>query len=330
MKKKIAANTMQTAKSIPCSGWGTGAVFLGATVLALLLAGCGAIPLSQRGMVRGVFLAWQADHIEVCLLTMDPEAPEGEEAYKHTTGQGVTPAQALARAEQAMETRADYSLCDTAVLPADCSWQTLQSMGEQLVEQVQPAPEMTLWAMQYEDAIDWRQAAEWYKQMKHKKEETSLQCGLPQLTAQANFCALPLYREEDYGVVFYAPQRQTTRWEQPLPAQLTAVLCGMTDTLEADFAENTAKVQAKTDVTMQANALQLHLKDAKLRDLTQTATRETALPHLLEQEVQQAWLEFSPWNEASQDAFHTGFWLACRYGPGYNAPQPMPLQLLWE
>lgn len=68
---------------------------------ALLLSGCGQA-LSEREIVRAVFFVQQQGSYSACLLLADQNAGEDGTHYKTASALGVTPAQALHRAEMAL------------------------------------------------------------------------------------------------------------------------------------------------------------------------------------------------------------------------------------
>ena len=83
---------------------------------ALLLSGCGQA-LSEREIVRAVFFVQQQGSYSACLLLADQNAGEDGTHYKTASALGVTPAQALHRAEMALPGQLYYGLLELAALP---------------------------------------------------------------------------------------------------------------------------------------------------------------------------------------------------------------------
>ena len=140
----------------------------GCLCMSLILSGCGGQSLSEREIVRGVLFTKQAESYSVCLVLADQNAEGAQpESNKVSAAQGTTPAQALARAEQALYGDVYYGLLDLAALPADVDWATACEMGEILYENAQPAPELSVFVLDDEPIASWaKQGATLYKNMK--------------------------------------------------------------------------------------------------------------------------------------------------------------------
>lgn len=114
--------------------------------ITLFLCGCGQA-LSEREIVRAVFFARQQGQYSVCLLLADQNNNEDGLHYKTSSARGFTAAQALHRAETTLPGRLYYGLIDLAVLPADADWQTARELGSLLYDKAQPAPELSVFAL---------------------------------------------------------------------------------------------------------------------------------------------------------------------------------------
>ena len=162
---------------------------------ALLLCGCGQA-LSEREIVRAVFFARQQGAYSACLLLADQNAASGGVQYKTASARGDTAAQALHRAEDTLPGQLYYGLLDLAALPPDCDWADAQTLGTLLYDKAQPAPELSVFVLDTA-AHSWAaDAASLYEDMKAVEREYDLHCGLQQLFAQADGCAVPAYRAD--------------------------------------------------------------------------------------------------------------------------------------
>ena len=292
--------------------------------ITLFLCGCGQA-LSEREIVRAVFFARQQGQYSVCLLLADQNNNEDSLHYKTSSARGFTAAQALHRAETTLPGRLYYGLIDLAVLPADADWQTARELGSLLYDKAQPAPELSVFALDTAPHSWAEDAAALYEDMKSVRSEYRLHCGLQQLFTQADCCTVPGYRADSgYDLLLLAKQQPAPYRAAGLAAQLAAVLCGQTDRLYTTYAGGTALCRARIDVTVQDTTVQLHLRDTAFEILTQTGQD---LQALFCTELQQAFAALTA--ERSADFFHLQFWHANLYGPRSPAPAPQ-LTILWE
>ena len=263
--------------------------------ITLFLCGCGQA-LSEREIVRAVFFARQQGQYSVCLLLADQNNNEDGLHYKTSSARGFTAAQALHRAETTLPGRLYYGLIDLAVLPADADWQTARELGSLLYDKAQPAPELSVFALDTAPHSWAEDAAALYEDMKSVRSEYRLHCGLQQLFTQADCCTVPGYRADSgYDLRLY-----TT------------------------YAGGTALCRARIDVTVQDTTVQLHLRDTAFEALTQTGQN---LQALFCTELMQTFAALTA--ERSADFFHLQFWHANLYGPRSPAPAPQ-LTILWE
>lgn len=133
--------------------------------ITLFLCGCGQA-LSEREIVRAVFFARQQGQYSVCLLLADQNNNEDGLHYKTSSARGFTAAQALHRAETTLPGRLYYGLIDLAVLPADADWQTARELGSLLYDKAQPAPELSVFALDTAPHSWAEDAAALYEDMK--------------------------------------------------------------------------------------------------------------------------------------------------------------------
>ena len=291
---------------------------------ALLLCGCGQA-LSEREIVRAVFFARQQGAYSACLLLADQNAESDGVQYKTASARGDTAAQALHLAEDALPGRLYYGLLDLAALPPGCDWADAQTLGTLLYDKAQPAPELSVFALDTAPHSWAEDAAALYEDMKSVRSEYRLHCGLQQLFTQADCCTVPGYRADSgYDLLLLAKQQPAPYRAAGLAAQLAAVLCGQTDRLYTTYAGGTALCRARIDVTVQDTTVQLHLRDTAFEVLTQTGQD---LQALFCTELQQAFAALTA--ERSADFFHLQFWHANLYGPRSPAPAPQ-LTILWE
>ena len=163
--------------------------------ITLFLCGCGQA-LSEREIVRAVFFARQQGQYSVCLLLADQNNNEDGLHYKTSSARGFTAAQALHRAEAALPGRLYYGLIDLAVLPADADWQNARELGSLLYDKAQPAPELSVFALDTASHSWAEDASALYEDMKSIRSAYRLHCGLQQLFTQADCCAVPGYRAD--------------------------------------------------------------------------------------------------------------------------------------
>ena len=194
---------------------------------ALLLCGCGQA-LSEREIVRAVFFARQQGAYSACLLLADQNAESDGVQYKTVSARGDTAAQALHLAEDALPGRLYYGLLDLAALPPGCDWADAQTLGTLLYDKAQPAPELSVFVLDTADHSWAADAASLYEDMKAVEREYDLHCGLQQLFAQADGCAVPAYRADSgYDFALLAADGASV-YVSGLQAQLAAALCRQT------------------------------------------------------------------------------------------------------
>lgn len=300
--------------------------------MSLILSGCGGQSLSEREIVRGVLFTRQLDTYSACLVLADQNA-EGSTASASNTisaGQGKTPAQALARAEQALYGDVYYGLLDLAALPADADWSMACEIGELLYENAQPAPELSMFVLGDEPIESWaKQGATLYQNMKDLENSYQVHCGLQQLFAQREVCAIPAYTAGGgYDFVLLPQTGSPVRCRGLTGAQLAAILSGQADRLQGTFANGKGVCEARAQVTVEENKVQLHLRDVKLSALEPSL--EDSLEVSLQNELQYSFLSlYERMEKVGADPFHLDFWQSCVYGPGSVMENPR-LEVLFE
>lgn len=304
----------------------------GCLCMSLILSGCGGQSLSEREIVRGVLFTRQMDNYSACLVLANQNAEGSATSESNTVsaGQGNTPAQALARAEQALYGDVYYGLLDLAALPADADWSMACEIGELLYDNAQPAPELSMFVLDDEPIKSWaEQGATLYQNMKDLESSYQVHCGLQQLFAQQEVCSIPAYTAGGgYDFVLLPQAGSPVRCRGLASAQLAAILSGQADRLQGTFANGKAACEARAQVTVEENKVQLHLRDAKLSALEPSL--EDSLEESLQKELQNSFLFLSETMEkAGADPFHLNFWQACVYGPGSTMQKPR-LEVLFE
>ena len=294
----------------------------GCLCMSLILSGCGGQSLSEREIVRGVLFAKQAESYSVCLVLADQNAEGAQpESNKVSAAQGI---------EQALYGDVYYGLLDLAALPADTDWATASEMGELLYENAQPAPELSVFVLDDEPIASWaKQGATLYKNMKAVEDTYQVHCGLQQLFAQREVCAIPAYTAGGgYDFVLLPQYGEQIRCRGLAEAQLAAVLCGQADRLQGTFADGQAVCEARAQVTVEGNKVQLHLRDTTLSALSSLAPER--LESALQNELQDRFNAlYETMQKSGADPFHLNFWQACTYGPGSVMEKP-ELELLLE
>ncbi len=298
---------------------------------ALLLCGCTGRPLSEREIIRAVFFERSGNRYTACLLLEDKEAPEGEQGYKTAAAQGQTPAQALQSAESRLEGEAYYGLMDVAALPQASDWALAAEIGALLYEKAQPSPEVSLFALDSLPASSLEKQAETlYKGMQGAESAYGLHCGLQQLFVRSDVSLLPVWQGSGYGIRLLPREGEPMPLEEAAAAQLAAVLCGQSDTLDFTFGKKDAAFRAdartSTGVEETGTVVRLHLTDASFTLLTDAFPDEAQARTALCRQWQQT---FAVLAEQDSDPLRLDFWAACRYGPGARAAAPS-LQILFE
>lgn len=302
----------------------------GCLLMSLILCGCGGKPLSQREIVRGVLFAQQEKAYSVCLVLANQQQSDTNATENRVvSARGQTPAQALQQAEDSLYGDAYYGLLDLAALPSDCTWQTAQEIGTLLYEKAQPAPELSVFLLDLPPAASWaEQGSGFYQAMKSLEKTYKIHCGLQQLFAQQNVCAIPVYRSAGgYDFVLMAKDAAPYRCHGMAGAQLAAVLTGQTCQFRGTFASGTAAGEARAQITADGNQIQLHLRDVRLHALTDS---QTDLEALLRQELECSFAAlYRAMAPTQADPFHLQFWQACSYGMDASVSTPV-LQVLFE
>lgn len=298
---------------------------------ALLLCGCTGRPLSRREIIRGVFFERSGGQYTACLLLEDKNLPEGEQGYKTAAAQGTTPAQALRSAESRLEGQPYYGLMDVAALPQATDWAMAAEIGALLYEKAQPSPEISLFALDTlpASALEW-QADALYDGMQTAETSYGLHCGLQQLFVRSDVCILPVWRQDGYGMRLLPKDGEPLPLEESADAQLAAVLCGQSNTLDFTFGEKVAAFQAHarttTEVSERGAVVRLHLTDASFALLTDAFPSEAQARTALCRRWQQT---FALLAGQPGDPLRLDFWAACRFGPNARAADP-GLQILFE
>lgn len=290
--------------------------------MSLILCGCGGQPLSQREIVRGIFFTHQDQNYSVCLVLASQEKEESAAQNRIVAAEGTTPAQALQHAENSLKGSAYYGLLDLAALPADTDWQMAQEIGTLLYDNAQPAPELSLFLLDTESVKSWAtQGAAWYEAMKALETTSKVHCGLQQLFTQDDGCAVPAYREAGgYDFVLLPRDGSPLRYSGLAHAQLAAILCGQTNRLQGSYASGQATCSARAQITVDGTAVQLHLRDTKLKSLS---GQRTPLQDLLSDELEQAFADlYQAIQPTGADPFHMKFWQASTYGMNCTVLQP--------
>ncbi len=301
--------------------------------LLAALEGCAARSLGERAIVRAAFFGSSGEHSTVTLLLADPQAAEGEEGFATAQGQGGSPAQALAAAEQSLDGTAFYGLMDLVGLPADCDWAGARAIGEVLYTQAKPTPELSLFLLRGDESAT--DAAELYGALQAAEKRYRVHCGLQQLFVQEDLCVLPARQEHGYGFALLARDGGDRLFREELPAQLAAVLCGQSSCLLCPYAGGSAFCSARASVTVgpeqDAMTVCLHLKDAETRSLDpallpgKSDARATLRAELL--------AAFAELCAAAQrqhtDPLRLAFWDAVHYGPAKRPVTPV-LEIVFE
>lgn len=300
--------------------------------VCLLLSSCTFAPLlSQREIVNAVFFRQQGTAYTAWLLLADSkQSTEGAEpAYRTVTGNGRNPAQALQQAEDSLEGQVFYGLMDLAVLPVQCNWQQAEEIARLLYGKTKPAPQIILFMLgkSQEGSLS-EDTAELYKAMMNAQERYGLENGLQMLFSQQNEGALPVWQGTGYGFAFLQKDKPNTVLEDPLSAQLAAVLAGQANLLECTFAQGSAALQAQASVqhavdASGGNTLYLLLDNPELVDLSGNQRQKEWMQKALCNELQQAFAEFVPQVYTDRfDPLQTRVWVTAASGIREQVPTP--------
>lgn len=303
-----------------------------AVFLCICLCGCAQTPLlSQREVVHGVFFQTHGKTSTALLLLADQPKEQGGEnsGYKTVVGTGVTPAQALEQAQSSLDGQVFYGLMDLAVLPMEGDWKSTTELGRLLYEKVQPAPQMTLIMM---ESIPTREltenASELYETLEKALDKYGIRNGLQNLFCAQKECALPVWQGTEYGFAFLQQGRTSLVLEDPLSAQLAAVLCGQADRFACDFSQGTAAVQGKAMLQHRVQEkgsaeLYLTLDDPEVQELGLTQRDEAQLKQVLREELGQAYGQIvSETCVPGFDPLRMQVWVWAACGATDQLPQP--------
>lgn len=284
----------------------------GCLLMSMLLSGCGGIPLSEREIVRAIFLDKQGMEYSLCLLLANHDTQKGEgEPYKTVAATGATPALALANAEANVQGTPYYGLLDLAALPAAADWTDVQQAGALLYDKAQPAPEISIFMLPNAADIHWaKDAGGLYDGMKAREKSAQLHCGLQQLFAQQNVCSLPVYRPDGYGFMVLVKGQPAAYCEDELTASFAASLAGQAKAIQGRFAGGRAECSAKVTISVVGRSVELQLRQLRVTALQGKASEET-LKKLLAAELQ---LQFEALASLQGDPFRFQFWQASRWG----------------
>ncbi|MGN0984795.1 MAG: hypothetical protein ACI4OI_08115 [Gemmiger sp.] len=302
-------------------------------LVMLLLCGCGGHPLSEREIIRAVLFERSDGEYQACLLLEDKDVPEGEQGYTTATATGMTPAQALQNAEGMLRGDPYYGLMDAAMLPSNLSWQQAVEIGRLLYERAQPSPEIAVWGLQDDiTAKELEEKAEgFYEQIQHKETLYGIHCGLEQLFAREEGCALPVYQKERYAFALLTRGENALVLNNDAAAQLAAVLCGQTGRMDLVFGGQNAAFWAKAAATVSVKDegkafVQLHLNDAECTLLTPFFDGENEARKALCDQWRQV---FAALSAQKGDPMRLSFWASCRNGPASRAGEAH-LEILFE
>lgn len=299
-------------------------------MMSLILCGCGGRPLSQREIVRGILFARQDNRYSVCLVLADQKGKgEGAEENKVVAAAGTTPAQALQAAEASLKGEAYYGLLDLVAFPSDTTWQEAREMGTLLYENAQPAPELSVFLLDDRLVDSWAEkGSTLYYEMRAIETTYKVHCGLQQIFAQEDFCAIPVYEGANgYGFSLLAKRAEPRHYHGLEGAQLAAVLCGQSSLLQGTYHAGNAFFSARAQVTVDGSMVQLHLRDCESTALTGSSEDLLAL---LRSELQSSFATmYTEMRNLGVDPFRLDFWQACTFGIGSVAEAPQ-LEVLFE
>ena len=294
-----------------------------AVLLGCLLAGCGGQLLSHREIVRAMFFTAQDAQYTVTLLSSDQQS-EDSAACKTFTCSGATCAAAWNAAAQTMNGQPFYGLMDLSFLPAGCSWPLAEEIAQLLQSTARPAPEIAVFVL--DPAVQTPiqdQTPTLYENLKALEEKQQLHCGLQTLFDNANTAAVPVSAGGEYAMLFYNA-RTNAAWQtqNPLAAQLAAILCGQAHRLDCTLADNlhlAAKAAADVQVLAPGRVrVNLTLRDVELKDLTSATRPDAALQAAFDaaanREFEDLITALYGMESTNADPLDMSFWLQNRYG----------------
>lgn len=290
-------------------------------ILALLCTGCGGRALAEREIIYAVLFERQGSDWSACLLLADQGGAEGASACKTASARGRTPAQAMQLAEDSLPGTVYYGLIDLLALPPDCDWATAQEIGTLLYDKAQPAPEISVFLLDGQSTRSWAQDADaLYETMRSIERTEGIHCGLQQLFARENVCAVPCCRAGGgYDFALLAKDAAPLR-VSGTAAGLAAVLCGQTRQLRGTLAQGSVRLQAKAEVTVESSSVRLHLRDTRFTVLD---GGDHDCKRLLTQALQANFAVLWQYTQTTQtDPFSFDFAQGLLYGAGSKMQSP--------
>ena len=189
-----------------------------------------------------------------------------------------------------------------------------------LYERAAPAPEISLFLVQTLGS----DPTALLPAMQQTLRQNRLHFGLQQLFSSDAGFVMPVFRAEGYAMRLLTPDASVL-YEQPLQAQLAAVLAGHAAALRCRF--GSCSVNAKTNLVCDGATLYLYLRDTQLQELSDdtdgqdvSATFETALCAAYGALCDDA-------AAAGADPYHFAFWRQCANKTG-AADKPQPPRLI--
>lgn len=295
----------------------------GCLLMSLILCSCGGQSLAEREIVRGVFFIRQGTVYSACLVLADQNAVESASENKISAARGKTPAQALAQAEQALQGEVYYGLLDLVALPGNADLATVREIGELLYHNAQPAPELSVFALDSDSVQSWaKEGSRLYQDMKALEKTYKIHCGLQQLFSQEDVCGIPVYRAGGgYDFLLLAEKDFSMRCTG-LQAQLTAILCGQASAIRETIDSGRIACEARTQILADENTIQVHLRDTALTALDPSVD-SSSLEQFLRQALQASFAELEAYTQQTDaDPFHLRFWQASLYGPACSFQPP--------
>ena len=223
----------------------------GCLLMSMVLSGCGGTRCRNGRSCAGCCLRSRAVRF--------PPAwswPTRRRRTRPATARSLPPARPRPRRCSVPRTpcpgQAYYGLLDLAALPAQTDWQTAQQIGTLLYDVAQPAPELSVFALAEADGPDWEEEAPaLYDAIKAAESAYEVHCGLQQLFAQNEVCAVPALAQSGYDLLLLPRDGAPLRCRGLAGAQLAAVLCGQAQRLQGTFAGGQAACEADAHVTVE-------------------------------------------------------------------------------
>ena len=296
----------------------------GLMLLCALLAGlcsaCGGKPLAEREVVHAILYAKGMEGYTAVLVVANTAGAE-DTPYKIAADSGVSPAQALHHAEQALEGVPFYGVTELLGLPAGTTWEEAVSIGGELRAITQPAPEIETLLLDGQTAMTLeKNAAKLYQSIRAAEKRYGLDCGTERLFAQPGAIVLPQYNAAGYRLVTMRQGEAPYTAASALESQLGAVLSGQSDRIECTFAGDTARFSAGVEAIYD---VQPTAEGSRLRVTARLNLREPSLTSYLMEDEESLRNELQRAVNAALDTllqnsgypqtdlFHFGFWAAC-------------------